>query len=191
MVTPLSTIARQPMRTPSPMRTGRLSSGRPASACRSVSSTSTFQPNRQPRPIVTALQAEEESFNRTLDRGLEIFETVVGSLQGQAFPAPAAFKLYDTYGFPIDLTELLTIKRQQIAALLQVSRNRRRGRHRQRARPGQHQQVVTPGRQQRRVCQDGRADELGRVPGGLHLPADLPGEDFIETRQVIGEYRRS
>ena len=82
-------------------------------------------------------------------------------------------------------------QRQQIAAFLQVSHNRRRGRHRQRARPGQHQQVVTSSRQERRVSQDGRADELGRVPGGLHLPTDLPGEDFIEARQMIREYRRS
>ena len=41
------------------------------------------------------------------------------------------------------------------------------------------------------VGQDGRADELGGVAGGLHLAADLPGQGLIEARQAVGEYRRS
>ena len=60
-------------------------------------------------------------------------------------------------------------QRQQVAALLQVALNGRRGGHRQRARAGQHQQVITLGRQQRLVGQDSRADELGGVAGGLDL----------------------
>jgi alanyl-tRNA synthetase len=63
--------------------------------------------NRQ--RIVDALKAEEESFNRTLDRGIELFEQVVAS--GGVFPAADAFKLYDTYGFPLDLTELMARER--------------------------------------------------------------------------------
>ena len=56
------------------------------------------------------LQREEASFNETLDRGLAMFEqeaeTTQGSLDGEF-----AFKLYDTYGFPIDLTQLLCAER--------------------------------------------------------------------------------
>jgi alanyl-tRNA synthetase len=61
--------------------------------------------------IEQTLRAEEESFNRTLDRGIEIFEETVASLKDKTFPAADAFKLYDTYGFPIDLTELMARER--------------------------------------------------------------------------------
>ena len=63
--------------------------------------------------IQATLRAEEESFNRTLDRGLELFEEVVGGTRSVAsvFPTNEAFKLYDTYGFPLDLTELLARER--------------------------------------------------------------------------------
>ncbi len=54
--------------------------------------------------IERVIRAEEEGFNKTLDRGIEIFESVSapGHISGQD-----AFQLYDTYGFPIDLTELM------------------------------------------------------------------------------------
>jgi alanine--tRNA ligase len=61
--------------------------------------------------LQTTLRAEEESFNRTLDRGIALFEEVVASLKATVFPAEEAFKLYDTYGFPLDLTELMARER--------------------------------------------------------------------------------
>ncbi|MCG3146695.1 MAG: Alanine--tRNA ligase [Verrucomicrobiae bacterium] len=61
--------------------------------------------------IQTVLKAEEESFNRTLDRGIEIFEETVAGLKSKTFPAADAFQLYDTYGFPLDLTELMARER--------------------------------------------------------------------------------
>ncbi len=61
--------------------------------------------------ITKTLKAEEESFNRTLDRGIELFEAVSDGLSEKEFPANEAFKLYDTYGFPIDLTELMARER--------------------------------------------------------------------------------
>jgi alanyl-tRNA synthetase len=62
--------------------------------------------------IRKVLKAEEESFNLTLDRGLEIFTTVLERSGGSAlFPGDEAFKLYDTYGFPLDLTELMASER--------------------------------------------------------------------------------
>ncbi|MCF7837242.1 MAG: alanine--tRNA ligase [Candidatus Marinimicrobia bacterium] len=60
--------------------------------------------------VLRALQAEEESFAATLDRGLALFDEVVADLRaaGQTvFPGAAAFKLYDTFGFPPDLTALM------------------------------------------------------------------------------------
>ncbi|NWK55673.1 alanine--tRNA ligase [Verrucomicrobiaceae bacterium N1E253] len=56
------------------------------------------------------LQREEASFNETLDRGLAMFESEVGNYQ-QVVGGEFAFKLYDTFGFPIDLTQLLCAER--------------------------------------------------------------------------------
>ena len=59
--------------------------------------------------IERVIKSEEESFNQTLDRGLEIFEqAVTGLKQTKIFPGEIAFKLYDTFGFPLDLTQLLS-----------------------------------------------------------------------------------
>lgn len=62
--------------------------------------------------IERVVKSEEESFNQTLDRGLEIFEQTVTELkQSKVFPGETAFKLYDTFGFPLDLTQLLSSER--------------------------------------------------------------------------------
>lgn len=57
------------------------------------------------------LENEETSFNQTLDRGLKRFEDEVSQLKGGELSGDVAFQLYDTYGFPIDLTELLCAER--------------------------------------------------------------------------------
>ena len=58
--------------------------------------------------IKETLTLEEESFNKTLDRGMEKFEKAAGE---KVFPPEDAFQLYDTYGFPLDLTALLCRER--------------------------------------------------------------------------------
>lgn len=60
--------------------------------------------------IEKVILSEEEHFNRTLDRGLEIFEKIKNELQENKqniIPGGDVFKLYDTYGFPVDLTRIL------------------------------------------------------------------------------------
>ncbi|MGQ9643603.1 MAG: alanine--tRNA ligase [Ignavibacterium sp.] len=60
--------------------------------------------------IKKVIKAEEESFNATLDRGIELFEEVVRRLNKnnqKVIPGEDVFKLYDTYGFPVDLTSLM------------------------------------------------------------------------------------
>ena len=58
--------------------------------------------------IEKTLKSEEESFNKTLDRGIELFsKEVIGLSQGSELSGKFAFKLYDTFGFPLDLTELM------------------------------------------------------------------------------------
>lgn len=54
--------------------------------------------------IEKALQQEEEQFAKTLDKGMKILEQDLAELKGDVLPGEVAFKLYDTYGFPLDLT---------------------------------------------------------------------------------------
>ncbi len=54
--------------------------------------------------IEKVLRIEEEQFGKTLDRGLAILEEHLASLEGDVIPGDVVFKLYDTYGFPADLT---------------------------------------------------------------------------------------
>ncbi len=62
-------------------------------------------PRAQPL-IEETLEREEERFRRTLERGLRLLEEEVeGLAEGAPLPGRAAFKLYDTFGFPLDLTQ--------------------------------------------------------------------------------------
>ena len=53
--------------------------------------------------VERALRAEEERFGETLEQGMKVFEEVAGK-SGSIIPGVDAFRLYDTYGFPVDLT---------------------------------------------------------------------------------------
>ena len=62
--------------------------------------------NRADSLITETLKSEEEKFKRTLDKGLKILDEETGKLpSGEKFSGEVAFKLYDTYGFPLDLTQ--------------------------------------------------------------------------------------
>jgi alanyl-tRNA synthetase len=62
--------------------------------------------------VKAVLKLEEEAFNRTLDRGVALFEDQVASIgSDRTLSGAFAFQLYDTFGFPIDLTELLARER--------------------------------------------------------------------------------
>ena len=54
--------------------------------------------------ITSALQDEEAQFARTLDNGMAILEEALEQIADQTIPGDVIFKLYDTYGFPVDLT---------------------------------------------------------------------------------------
>jgi len=83
--------------------------------------------------IRRVIRSEEEGFNATLDRGLEIFSSVLDRAGSSGtFPGDDAFRLYDTYGFPLDLTQLmasergLTVDTSRFDALMEEQRARAR-----------------------------------------------------------------
>ncbi len=85
--------------------------------------------------IALVIRSEEESFSQTLDRGLEIFDKIVHVLKSKKateIPGEDAFRLYDTYGFPLDLTELmareqgLTVDRAGFEKAMEEQRKRAR-----------------------------------------------------------------
>ncbi|NNA56804.1 alanine--tRNA ligase [Pseudomonas koreensis] len=59
---------------------------------------------KQQSNIERVLKAEEEQFSKTLEHGLKILEQDLLELKGTVVPGDVVFKLYDTYGFPMDLT---------------------------------------------------------------------------------------
>ncbi|MXV05928.1 MULTISPECIES: alanine--tRNA ligase [unclassified Xanthomonas] len=97
--------------------------------------------------VLRALQAEEERFAETLDAGMKIFEDVAAKAQDGVIAGEDAFRLYDTYGFPLDLTQDIARERD-----LRVD----------------EQGFETAMDEQRR-----RAREAGKFGGGVQLPADL------------------
>ena len=62
--------------------------------------------------VRATLEREESSFNETLDRGLKRFEDALPEAKNGTLPGEITFELYDTFGFPADLTQLLCTERQ-------------------------------------------------------------------------------
>jgi alanyl-tRNA synthetase len=88
--------------------------------------------------IEKIIKAEETSFNQTLDRGLTLFENEAEKLRDQkqqVFPGETAFKLYDTFGFPLDLTQAMARELQmkvdepEFDRLMEEQRARARAAH--------------------------------------------------------------
>ncbi len=67
---------------------------------------------QQQDTVRRVIRAEEESFGRTLDKGLSLFEAAVAQdPSSKVLPGAQAFLLYDSYGFPLDMTQLLATER--------------------------------------------------------------------------------
>jgi alanyl-tRNA synthetase len=67
---------------------------------------------KQRAHVERVLKQEEERFAETLDQGMGILEEAIGKLHGDVIPGKIVFKLYDTFGFPVDLTEDIARERQ-------------------------------------------------------------------------------
>ncbi|EGR0479424.1 alanine--tRNA ligase [Vibrio cholerae] len=69
-----------------------------------VMGTAGVELKKQQALVEKVLRIEEENFGRTLDRGMSILNDALDQLSGQELDGETVFKLYDTYGFPADLT---------------------------------------------------------------------------------------
>ncbi|MBT8082895.1 MAG: alanine--tRNA ligase [Gammaproteobacteria bacterium] len=82
--------------------------------------------------VEKVLAREEARFAETLDQGMDILEDAIASLKGKQLPGDVVFKLYDTYGFPVDLTadiareRGLSVDEQGFEAAMEGQRERAR-----------------------------------------------------------------
>ncbi len=90
--------------------------------------------------VEDVIQREEVAFNKTLDRGIDLFLQEVGTLKGSMLSGEFAFKLYDTYGFPLDLTELMA--RERGLAVEVEGFNRLMEEQKARARAAQKKEII-------------------------------------------------
>ena len=82
--------------------------------------------------VEKTLNEEEQQFARTLDNGMTILEKAIGELSGSVLAGETVFKLYDTYGFPVDLTadiareHNLTLDMPGFEAAMEIQRDQAR-----------------------------------------------------------------
>jgi len=87
---------------------------------------------KQENLIYNVIKEEEQSFLRTLDQGLILLDSIIADTTGKEVSGTKAFELYDTYGFPIDLTALIlsekgfTLDEKEFQAELQKQKDRSR-----------------------------------------------------------------
>ncbi|MFI5401023.1 MAG: alanine--tRNA ligase, partial [SAR324 cluster bacterium] len=121
--------------------------------------------------VARVIQAEEESFALTLDRGLDIFEKAVAGLapgKNRRLPGTEVFKLYDTFGFPVDLTRLMAEERgvsvdlEGFERLMAQQREKARGASAMRVETGDWMQVAENAEPPRRA-ESPASDYIGRT----------------------------
>ncbi len=90
---------------------------------------------RQQELVVNVIREEEDSFLRTLETGIKMLDTIIETTKknlGSEVNGNVAFELYDTFGFPLDLTELilreqeLTVNRDEFELAMEAQKNRSR-----------------------------------------------------------------
>jgi len=141
--------------------------------------------------VATVVEAEEASFGRTLDRGLEIFEEAAARAieSGSAtISGEDAFQLYDTYGFPLDLTELMAGERglgvdtEEFHRLMDEQRERARAAQKNDTLAGALTDTELPATDDshKYECNSCRAKVLGWIDGnGFNDSGQIEGEGEI------------
>jgi len=145
----------------------------------------------QEKIIRRIIRSEEESFGRTLERGLAIFNRAATSAEAQAatnaesanaktLSGEAAFELYDTYGFPLDMTQLLATERglsvdtQKFEALMEQQRER--------ARAAQKKEIVVAATE---------GSEAGTANAAALTPTRFVGYTQLDATATLVEVIRS
>ena len=93
--------------------------------------------DRNQNAILEVVSNEKTKFNRTLEKGLREFEKLTTNIEGKEISKDIAFKLYDTYGFPIELTEELA-KEQGLTVDIEGF-NKKFEEHQEKSRAGSNQ----------------------------------------------------
>ena len=91
--------------------------------------------------IEAVLAREEEAFNKTLDKGIALFEAEAEKAGGKGISGPFAFRLYDEQGFPLDLTELMARERGMSVDV--IGFEKLMAEQREKARKAQKKEVIT------------------------------------------------
>ncbi|HEX4696916.1 MAG TPA: alanine--tRNA ligase [Candidatus Udaeobacter sp.] len=116
--------------------------------------------------ITEMIHREEESFNRTLDIGITVFEQGIERHKLNHIPGDFVFLLYDTYGFPLDLTELMARERGFTVDI-----------------PGFE---TLMGEQRDRARKAQKKEEISIEGGELDVePTKFLGYDFLEAEAVV------
>ncbi|HEX3988775.1 MAG TPA: alanine--tRNA ligase [Verrucomicrobiae bacterium] len=125
--------------------------------------------------VQDVIRSEEEAFNKTLDRGIELFneesrKSGVNSISGEF-----AFKLYDTYGFPLDLTELMA--REQGLSVDTAGFEKLMDEQRARARAAQKKEII--------AASNIDSSRPTRFVGFDHLTASATVQDVVKLKDKI------
>ena len=136
--------------------------------------------------VKEVLNREEASFNETLDRGLDLFDAETasaGKVSGEF-----AFKLYDTYGFPIDLTALLAEERGLDIDMERFNRLMEEQRERARAARKSESPVCLPGEvdQNANIMYVDAAERMGLAADVCPLPSAEVGCAIVDDYPQVG-----
>jgi alanyl-tRNA synthetase len=141
---------------------------------------------KNPQNVIDIIKDEEESFGRTLDRGIALFnEAAQGGMGGGKISGADAFKLHDTYGFPIDLTQIMAEEKQLSIDLPEYERLMEEAR--EKARAGGGGANIAADIPAELVTQFGETDDSFKYTGETHSAKVLGIIEIDETRSKLAE----
>ena len=150
---------------------------------------------READRITSVLEREEERFAETLRAGMNLLDGVIARLDGTTVPGDVAFRLYDTYGFPVDLTADIARERGLTVDMAGFDRlmdeQRARGRaaaSRFDAQAEQSIRVDTPVEFSGYMRLDGSAEVLGLFDGGAAVDALEEGQSGVVVLDITPFY---
>ena len=139
--------------------------------------------------VMDTIRSEEEAFRRTLDRGLELFDeaaVVAGERRDGTIRGEDAFRLHDTFGFPIDLTTVMAEERELAVDLGTYERLMEQARDRSRSRGDTDDPILTlppdqiAGLESRGIAATDDEAKFGEGPEAAAIEAIWNGRELVE-----------